>query len=277
MGTQNAKTRGAVIVTRVSTGEQAKNGSSLESQREACRSKAVALGLRIVAEYEAAGISGGLLITREGMQSALSEIKDGRADTLICANISRYSRDVQHQQKSRKDVRQAGGTVVFCDMDFADTPEGDLAFSIMGGFAEYERKVIRARMMRGKRKCAESGQQTARSRPPYGYRIVTHADITRGEFQPDMLGRYVLRDDTAPVARRIFEWYAAGTHSFGQICNELNRSGVPSPGNGRSWHDPTIRVILCNPVYKGEPLSGRIRRYVDESRLQQRHRLTGET
>jgi site-specific DNA recombinase len=268
-------TRGAVIVTRVSTGEQVKNGTSLESQLETCRAKAAAMNLPIVAEYEDAGLSGGMLLIREGLQAALRDIKEGRADTLICANISRYSRDVEHQQKIRKDVRLAGGNVVFCDMAFDDTPEGDLAFSIMGGFAEYERKVIRARTMRGKRKRAEEGQQPARSRSPYGYHIVTHADVIRGDYPAEMLGRYVLREDTAPIARWIFESYAAGTHSYSQLCKKLNRDGIAPPGSGSAWHDPTIRVLLTNPVYKGEPLSGRIRRNVDEGRLLQRHRLTG--
>lgn len=270
------KVRGAVIVTRVSTGEQVKNGTSLESQLETCRAKAASLEIPIVAEYEDAGLSGSLLLTREGMQSAIADITAGRASMLICANISRYSRDVEHQQSIRKEVRAAGGSVVFCDMDFADTPEGDLQFSIMGGFAQYERKVIRERMMRGRRKRAEEGQQPARSRPPYGYHIVTHADITRATYEPEMVGRYVLREDTSRVARRIFESYALGGLSLSRICAELNSEGVHSPGSGIAWHVPTLRLLLNNPVYKGEPRSGRIRHRIDETRLAQRHRLTGD-
>ncbi len=269
------KVRGAVIVTRVSTGEQAKHGTSLESQLEACRTKATALNLPIVAEYEDAGISGSLFLLREGMQQALADVYAGRADTLICANISRYSRDVEHQQKIRKDVRAAGGFVVFCDMQFDDTPEGDLAFSIMGGFAEYERKVIRARTMRGKRKRAEEGQQPSRSRAPYGYHIVTHDDITRGSFGPEMLGRYILRDDTAPIAKRIFESYALAGSSLPKICRELNAERVPTPGGGFAWHPPTLYAMLRNPVYKGKPVAGRIRRKVDEQRIGQVNRVNG--
>ena len=66
-----------MIYTRVSTGEQAEHGTSLESQRDACRPKALALGLPIVAEYEDAGISGGLLLSRAGMQAALAAIQPG--------------------------------------------------------------------------------------------------------------------------------------------------------------------------------------------------------
>jgi site-specific DNA recombinase len=209
------------------------------------------------------------------MQSAIADIAAGRAKTLICANMSRYSRDVEHQQKLRKAVRAVGGTVVFCDMDFDDTPEGDLAFSIMGGFAEYERKVIRSRTMRGKRKRIEEGQQMQRSRAPYGYHIVTHADVTRGTYTHDMLGRYILREDTSPVARHIFESYVLSGLSLPKICKKLNEERVATTGNGKAWHEPTLYAILHNPVYKGEAISGRVRCKIDESRVGQVNQLTG--
>jgi site-specific DNA recombinase len=268
------KVRGAVIVTRVSTGEQAKHGTSLASQLEMCRSKALSLNVPVVAEYEDAGISGGFLLLRTGMQSALADIQEGRADTLICANISRYSRDVEHQQAIRKTVRQAGGYVHFCDMDFEDTPEGDFAFTVMGGMAEYERKRIRALTMRGKRKRAEDGQQPQRSRSPYGYHIVRNAEVECGLYPPEMRGRYVIDEEKAQVARRLFVGYAGGSESLPSLCKKLNAEGVPAPSGG-NWHEPTVRVILTNPVYKGDAVSGRHACSMDEGRLRQVHALTG--
>lgn len=282
MRNMQQKTHGAVIVTRVSTGEQAKHGTSLESQQDACRQKALALNLPIVAEYEDAGISGAFLRMREGMQSALADIEAGRADTLICANLSRYSRDVEHQQQIKKAVQNAGGRLVFSDMDFDDTPEGDLNFAIQGGFAEYERKVIRARTMRGKRKRAEEGQQPQRSRSPYGYHIVTKADILRGEFPAEMLGRYVVVEEKAAHVQRMFHAYASGESSLPKLARQLNIEGIPPPGSAAAWHEGTIRVLLRNPVYKGQPASGKQASRVDESLIGQpdilfgRPRLTGE-
>ncbi len=267
--------RGAVIVTRVSTGEQVKHGTSLESQLELCRAKAAALGLTVVAAYEDAGISGGLLQMRAGMQAAIADITASRASHLICATLDRFSRTVEHQHAIKREIETAGGTVVFCDMDFDDTPEGDLNFAIQGGFKQYERQAIRARTMRGKRKRAESGQQPQRSRPPFGYLIVTHADVTRGTYPPDQLGQYFVVEEKAAIIRRLFESYAAGTHSMPALARVLNQEGVPTPGGGRAWLEPTLRVILTNPVYKGEPACGKQRTVVDENRLQQVHRLNG--
>ena len=272
---QTTNARGTVIVTRVSTGEQVKHGTSLESQLDLCRAKAKSLGLTIFAEYEDAGVSGGLRRTRAGMQAAIADIRAGRASHLVCATLDRFSRTVEHQWAIKREIEQAGGAVVFCDMDFDDTPEGDLNFAIQGGFKQYERQAIRARTMRGKRKRAESGQQPQRSRPPFGYLIVTHADVTRGTYPPEMLGRYVVVEDKAVLVRRLFESYAAGAHSMPGLARALNQEGVPTPGGGRAWLEPTLRVILTNPVYKGEPASGKQRTVVDEGRLQQVHRLNG--
>ena len=144
------RTHAAVLYTRVSTGEQDKHGTSPETQRDACRAKALSLGLPVVAEYYDGGVSGGFLLTRTGFQAALSAIKSGQADTLICPSISRYSRDVEHQQAVKKAVLAVGGRLVFCDAEFEDTPAGDLNFVIQGGFAEYERKAIADRLSKGR-------------------------------------------------------------------------------------------------------------------------------
>ena len=267
--------RGAVIVTRVSTGEQVKHGTSLESQLELCRAKAAALGLIVIAEYEDAGISGSLLLMRVGMQAAIADITRGRASHLICATLDRFSRTVEHQHAIKREIEAAGGTITFCDMNFDDTPEGDLNFAIQGGFKQYERQAIRARTMRGKRKRAESGQQPQRSRPPFGYLIVTHAHVTRGTYPADQLGRYFVVEEKAVIIRRLFGSYAAGTHSMPGLARAFNQEGVPTPGGGRAWLEPTLRFLLTNPVYKGEPASGKQRTVVDEGRLQQVHRLNG--
>jgi len=275
MTEQTKNPRAAVIVTRVSTGEQVKHGTSLESQLELCRAKAKTLGLTISAEYEDAGVSGGLRQTRAGMQAAIADITAGRASHLVCATLDRFSRTVEHQWAIKREIEAAGGAIVFCDMDFDDTPEGDLNFAIQGGFKQYERQAIRARTMRGKRKRAESGQQPQRSRPPFGYLIVTHADVTRGTYPPEMLGRYVIVEDKAAIVCRLFEGYTAGTHSMPSLARALNQEGVPTPGGGRAWLEPTLRFLLTNPVYKGQPASGRQKTVVDEGRLQQVHKLNG--
>ncbi len=272
--TPATKARGAVIVTRVSTGEQAKHGTSLETQLELCRLKAASLGLPIVAEYEDAAKSGALLKYRAGMMGTIADIEAGRADTLVTMDLDRYSRDVEHQWSIKKAVEAAGRRLVFCDMEFEDTPEGDLNFTIQGGFKQYERQSIRRRTMRGKRKRAEQGQQPVRGTSPYGYHIPTNQDVLQGKYPYDQIGKYLLDEATAPVARRIWAAYAQRTHSLPALARELNVEGIPSPG-GRLWQATTLHNLLSNPVYKGQPISGRWEAYTDKSRIDRPHPING--
>ena len=264
---------GAVIYTRVSTGDQDKNGTSPETQLDACRAKALILGIPIAAEYHDGGVSGSLL-ARTGMQAALADIQTGRADTLICANISRYSRDVEHQQAIKKAVKSAGGRLVFCDMDFDDTPEGDLAFGIMGGFAQYEKALIKDRTMKGKRKRAEEGQQPQRSTPAYGYLIITNAQVECGLYPPEMRGRYIIAEEKAEIVRDLFTQYAAGWGGFAPLAQLLNTRRIPATRGGL-WHPICVGIILRNPVYKGQPAYGRTSRTLDEAGPNDRNQFTG--
>jgi len=269
------KVAGAVIVTRVSTGKQIQ-GTSLEEQVEVCRAKALALSLPIVAEYEDAGISGGFLLLRGGMQAAIADIQANRANTLITATMSRYSRDTEHQQAILKAVRAAGGHVVFCDMNFDETPEGDLAFGIMGGFAEYERQSIRKRTMAGRRRRAEQGFQPGRTFAPYGYHVPTRTDVLRGDYKPEEAGRYVIVEPQASLVRDMFGWYADGRFSLAAMAKHLNTQGIAPPRGGQFWRESSVGSILKNPVYRGEACFGKHQKRMDESRVGQPHALTGK-
>ncbi len=272
--TMTPRTSGAVLYARVSTGEQAEHGTSLAGQKDACRQKALALSLPIVAEYEDAGVSGGFLLTRQGMQAALVDIQAGRADTLICANLSRYSRDVGHQQEIKKAVRAAGGRVVFCDMTFDDTPTGDLMFGIVGNFAQWERQEIARRTHAGRMAQAKKGIQPGRTRPPFGYHVVTRADVLRGAYPAELLGQYLVREEQAAVVRRVYAAMASGLSTLTGLARALNGDGCPSP-RGAGWRTQTLHYMLTNPVYKGLASYGRFDHTTDEGRLTQIHKRTG--
>jgi len=273
--TDKARTRGAVIYTRVSTGEQEKHGTSPETQLAACRAKALALGLPIVAEYHDGGVSGGFLLARPGMQAAMADIKAGRANALICPNISRYSRDREHQSRIKREVRAAGGGLVFCDMHFEDNPQGDFAFNMMGDVADYEKAIIKERTYGGHVSRAGQGVQSARVTSPFGYVIPKAADILRGTYPAAQLGKYLIVEEKAAIVADLFAKYDAGTHSLNDLSKMLNRSGLPTPGGGKMWRASNVRYIFTNPVYKGLATFGRFDHTTDEMRFLQNDTRTG--
>jgi DNA invertase Pin-like site-specific DNA recombinase len=270
------KVSGAVIYTRVSTGDQDKHGTSPETQLDACRAKALALRLPIIAEYYDGAISGGFLLSRTEFQAALGDIQAGRADTLICPNISRYSRDVEHQQAVKKAIRAVGGQLVFCDMTFEDNASGDLNFTIQGGFAEYEKAMIKERTVGGRVKKAKQGIQPARTSSPFGYHIVSKPDVLAERYPVHTLGTYLVIEEEAALVRDLFGGYVSGG-TLPSLARRLNESGVPTRKGGLHWRPSTLRFILTNPVYKGVGAYGKTHHSFDETRIGRMSERSGKT
>lgn len=274
----------AGIYVRVSTGPQAEHGTSLEGQEAICRAKARKLGVAEGPVYRDPGVSGTLMATRAGLQEALRDMEAGKIGTLIVADLSRYSRDREHQSAIKKRVRLTGGQLVFCDMTFEDTPEGDLAFGVLGSFAEYECQVIRKRTMRGRRNRANEGVQPCRGWSPYGYHVVTKGDILTGAYPPGTEGTYQVVEEQARWVKYMFDAYDAG-ESLRSLARTLDKLGAPTTGRPpirpeyaknataakdgslqRPWSATSVRCILNNPVHKGEGVFGRVYSVTDEAR-----------
>jgi DNA invertase Pin-like site-specific DNA recombinase len=262
----------AVIYTRVSSGKQVE-GTSLAEQLIACQKTAENMGAVVVSIRTDPGVSGALYMARPGVQDAIGDIESGRANLFIAYNLFRYSRDREHQSAIKKRVDAAGGRIVFSDMIFEATPEGDLQFGIMGSFGAYERDIIRTRTMKGSHRRAKGdpnkgtkGVQPARTFSPYGYHIVTTAEEKAGLYADMKAGEYVIVEHEARYVREIWRRYSTGD-SLRNICEWLNAEGVPTPKGGTKWRPPTMRCLLRNPVYKGEAAFGRTQTFHDESRV----------
>lgn len=266
--TKQVSTAKAIIYTRVSTGRQAEEGTSLEVQEAACLRQAKTLGAEVIDVIADEGVSGALYLSRPGIQRALSLIESGAANILITMKLDRSGRDVDALRLIRRRVMEAGGQLLFTDgMSFENTAIGNLMFTQISGFAEYEKEIIRERTVSGRIKRAKEGKQPARALSPYGYHVVNQTDVLRGEYPPDTIGTYIVIEEQSQWVREIYSLYANGL-SMRQIARRLDEKGVPTARGGKGWSMPTIRNILTHPVYKGVAVFGRYQRKVDEGRLQ---------
>ena len=83
------------------------------------------------------------------------------------------------------------------------------------------------------------------SRPPYGYnKIKIGKDWT---LEPN---------ENADIIRMIFNWYADGYKTPGQIAEELDRMMI-TPPQGKKWTRETVLIILKNVHYDGKIVFGR--------------------
>lgn len=156
---------------RVSTTEQVK-GFGLDVQRRAIRDYAKANGLDLLAVHCDEGISGSNgLDSREGLATALALIERHEASVLLVYRLDRLARDLLLQETTIARLRVAGGTVVSVTEADVDSEDGTkiLIRQILGAVGQYERALIRGRMMAGKA-AKMAGGGYGGGRPAFGYR-----------------------------------------------------------------------------------------------------------
>ncbi len=214
--------------TRVSTAEQV-DGFGLDVQEAAIRTYCKAENLRLVAMVSDEGQSGSNgLDDRRGLAEGLARIERGEATALVVYRLDRLARDLLLQETVHARL-EAGGAAVLSVSEPA--VEGDdatrvLVRQLLGGIAQYERAVIRGRMMAGKAaKVAQGGY--GGGRPPYGYRAAS------GSLEPNPEEAAILQ--TVKTMRR------EGA-SYREIATALSEAGLATR-NGSAWNPNQIRRI----------------------------------
>jgi DNA invertase Pin-like site-specific DNA recombinase len=129
---------------RVST-----DGQSLDAQREALLTAGCT---EILAEKVS-----GARIDRLALAKALAILKAG--DTLVVTRLDRLARSTRDLLNVLDAVAKGGATFKSLGDPWADTttPHGRLMLTVLGGLAEFERELIRARTDDGRRRAKERG------------------------------------------------------------------------------------------------------------------------
>ena len=135
---------------RVSTTKQAKDGNSLDAQKELL----IANG----AQKIYADAFTGKTADRPQYKKMIEELQSG--DTLIITKLDRIARSVNQGTAMIDELLNTGITVNVLNMGKIDnTPTGKLIWTVMLAFAEFERQMIVERTQEGKR--------IARTKPGY--------------------------------------------------------------------------------------------------------------
>lgn len=255
-----------VTYRRVS-GEVQVQGTSLDQQLELCRQKAKQLNLAIVGEFADEGVSGDFFKLRPGLQAALKEIEEGRAEVLLVALIDRMARSVGVFAKIEQVVKKAGGRVLYANLDMdTSTPEGSLAKGFFQQFAAYEHDVIVRRFVNGKVEKVAEGYMTARTFQPFGWHIITRRDVEEGRYPKEMAGKYITIPEEAALIRDAMTRYADGQISLPGIATEWNEKGIQTRQGG-IWRAPALSSIFKSRRLLGEATFGRFQHIRDENQV----------
>ena len=151
----------AGLYLRVSTDEQ-----TVENQRGVLTAAVEARGWRIVSTYEDAGVSGGKgRDKRPGFDRPIRDATRRKIDVVVAWSVDRLGRSLQDLVGFLSELSSVG-----CDLYLEQqaldttTPAGRAMFQMLGVFAEFERALIRERVMAGLKRAKEQGKVLGRLR-----------------------------------------------------------------------------------------------------------------
>jgi len=148
----------AALYARVSTSEQ-----TPENQLLALRAFAQARGWTH-AEYVDHGVSGAKE-RRPALDTLLADVRRRRIDVILCVKLDRLARSVHHLVSLGREFSALGVDLVALDQQVdTTTPAGRLLFNVLASIAEFERDLIRDRVVAGIRRARARGQVLGRPR-----------------------------------------------------------------------------------------------------------------
>ena len=259
-----------LFYARYSTDRQ--NEVSIETQTELGKKFVADRDWKLVATYSDSAISGTSFTSRPGIQQLLAHVKREQIDVVLCVNVDRLSRDVEHTSKILKDLNfqdcaiwtvEAGRAVTDMELHMRSTMSHELV------------EQGRTRTREGMKTAVRKGK--ASTCLAYGYKLSQQRD----ELGDRIRGLRDIDPEKAEIVRRIFVLYADGM-SPRDIAQLLNKEGVPGP-RGAKWRDTAIRGhvsrgtgILNNESYNGRTVWNR-RKYRKSPQTEKRTARANDT
>jgi site-specific DNA recombinase len=237
--------KGAVLYTRVSTDEQAKQQHNLPAQEKKLRDYCQQHELKVLRLFTDRGESA-RTADRPQFQAMLSYCRSHRdkISKLVVADLSRLARNVVDQGTTIATLHQLGISLVSVDEPFSDdSAAGKLARNMLASmnqfFSDSLSERIRYRMKAG----LEAGRFLHYA--PIGYRNV-NKDLS-------------IDSERAPLVRKAFELIGSGTYTTGETVLKLITGMGLRTRRGRALTKQSFARMLANPIYSGWIQNGKDR------------------
>src|ERR671918_1242850 len=152
------KTKRCAIYARVSTSSQ-----TTDNQLQALRAFVMARGWEAV-EFIDAGISGAKE-RRPALDVLLAAVRARRVDVVAVVKLDRLARSTRHLVTLAAELEALRVDLVVLDQAIdTTTPAGRLLFNVLASIAEFERDLIRDRVLAGMRRAKAQGRHLGRPR-----------------------------------------------------------------------------------------------------------------
>lgn len=226
----------AAIYCRVSTEGQEQDGTSLQTQLEACRKYCQAR--QYEAGHELSEAWSGLSLERPRLTELREIVRSDSIDVVVVYSLDRFSRDPVHGVILMQELEKHGVTLEAATETVDNSEVGKLVFYIKGYAAKLDAERRRDATGRGKQAILKSGKL------PQGTGIGIYGYQWIKEYK-----KRIPIEREAKIVRRMFEMVAEGYSCF-KIARILNEEGVTTKSS-RKWEAPTVSRIVRNPAYMG--------------------------
>jgi DNA invertase Pin-like site-specific DNA recombinase len=147
------------LYARVSTDKQ-----TCENQLQELRTIAERMNYTIVAEFVDNGISG--MKTRQdrpALDQLMKSATQRKFDMVMCWSIDRLGRSLQNLVEILNELQALKIDLFFLQQGMdTSTPSGRMIFSVFGAIGEFERNLIRERVIAGQRRAVANGVKMGR-------------------------------------------------------------------------------------------------------------------
>jgi site-specific DNA recombinase len=228
----------AAIYCRVSTEDQEREGTSLQTQLEACLNYCKNKGYDVV--YRFSDAYSGLKLDRPKLNELRELIRNKQIDVLVVYCLDRFSRDPTHgviltQELERHNV------IIEAVTETVDSSElGKLINYIKGFASKLEAEKIGERTMRGKRRYAEMGEIPSSFGRCNYWGLRYDKERKRFDHIPGVIH----------IPKEILKRGIAG-ESSSTITVDLQKRGVLSATGGKIHRSAVSRVLSHARVYAG--------------------------
>jgi DNA invertase Pin-like site-specific DNA recombinase len=156
-----AKAKRVAIYLRVSTSEQ-----TTEHQRRDLTEVAERAGWDVVGVYADEGVSGSRgRDKRPQFDAMLKAVAQRKVDMVAAWSVDRLGRSVQHLVETLSELRAVGADLYLHKQALdTTTASGRAMFGMLGVFAEFEREIIRERVLAGMATAKAKGKTIGRPR-----------------------------------------------------------------------------------------------------------------
>lgn len=222
---------------RVSTQGQQDN-FSLEDQKNKINSYAGIYDHDVIETFE--DTKSGATLDRDSLKKLLDTLINNNYDGIIVYKLDRLSRSVKNTLEIVELLKQNNKTLISVSEQIdINTPQGKLLLTMLAGFGEYERELIKERTSNGRKAKSNTGSY-AGGQPKLGYKVKHETISLNGKTT---VNKSLVTDDKEQEIIKIIKNHKRAGKSLYAIAKYLNDKGYKTK-QGKEFRVNQIERVL---------------------------------